>query len=346
MKNTICFVAGHSGGHIVPALTLARQLRSVDPATTIVLFSTDAPLDRAIAQTSSDIHAHYGLAVGKHTTRRWYHYPSLFASLAKACAQSLVKMRAWGVTQVVSMGGYVSIPVCLAARLLGIPITLYELNAVPGKAVSFLARCATRIYVCFDSAAQLVGSLPAGKLAVSEYPIRFTATDIIAQAEARTQLGISQGAKVLLILGGSQGSSFLNTFVQGYLRHRMIMGVPDAPTVVVFHQAGELFKPAVESFYQGYGIDAAVFSYKNDLGLYYAAADIVVCRAGAGTLFELAFFGKRSLVIPLETKTTSHQVDNAYAMASRYPRLFTVYRQSDLEQNSEDAYRYLESCLA
>jgi UDP-N-acetylglucosamine--N-acetylmuramyl-(pentapeptide) pyrophosphoryl-undecaprenol N-acetylglucosamine transferase len=85
-----------------------------------------------------------------------------------------------------------------------------------------------------------------------------------------------------------------------------------------------------------------VCAFTNDVEPFYVAADLIICRAGAGTLFEIAFFHKKALVIPLEIETTDHQVDNAFAIAQQYPQLFTVLRQGDIQKNPELFYDYLD----
>lgn len=343
---TICVAAGQSGGHLLPALALARQVRYRDPDTQTVLFSTATSLDKKILEGSGGIDKHFIFSLARLSSRQWYAYPRAAWSVGKAFLYSLIKLKTCRARHIVSTGGLIAIPVCLAGWLLGIPITLYELNAVPGKAIAFLARFATRVCICFEGARPAFTSIKKEKIVKVDYPLRFSEADKISQVDARTRLGVARDAKVLLILGGSQGSNYLNTCAQAYLRYRMLMLPETLQPLVVFHQAGESEKEAVENFYKNYGIVASVFSYKSDIALYYAAADIVVARAGAGTVSELAFFEKKAVLIPLEVAAAGHQVHNAYAIAAQYPDLFSVYRQSDIDQNSSELYNYLDSFLA
>ena len=109
------------------------------------------------------------------------------------------------------MGGYISLSVCLAARILHIPIDLFELNAVPGKAVTWLAPLARKIYVCFD---QTKSFFKKEKVELTEYPIRFGSEDRIPKASAQVQLGLDPWKVTLLVLGGSQGSRSINELIK------------------------------------------------------------------------------------------------------------------------------------
>ncbi|MBA2307421.1 hypothetical protein H0W26_04785, partial [Candidatus Dependentiae bacterium] len=149
--------------------------------------------------------------------------------------------------------------------------------------------------------------------------------------------GLDSHKKTLLVLGGSQGSQALNQLVETFItRH------PDkASCLQVIHQAGAGKSKAVDFFYRKKGVTARVFEYEHTLQYAYAAADYVIARAGAGTLFELEFFNKKTMLIPLESASTLHQVDNAQAFIARNPALFSMVRQHDALQTPELLARHL-----
>ncbi len=335
----IAFVGGKSGGHILPALTLARK--SQKEGFSILFFSHNLPLDKTIIQEAPWIDTHCTIPV-----LRFSNFYSVFNVTFKAhlaFAKCLFSLKKHKIREVVSMGGALSVPVCLAAYVLHIPFTLYELNAVPGRAVRFLARFAQRIYVCFPAARTSFTTCPQ-KVQEASYPLRFSESDKCTKNEARMHLQIPINARVLFVMGGSQGSEFLNSFAEGYIRHRMVnYGAQES--VIIFHQTGPSQQEGVENFYRRLGVTATVFSYKSAIQHYYTSADLVITRAGAGTLFELAFFKARSLIIPLESKTTSHQLDNAYAMAQKYPDYLNVLRQAEVERAPEEMYRYIDAII-
>ncbi len=344
-QQPICLVAGLSGGHLLPVFALATAMRK-DGTVPVILFSATTALDHTIVKHIGGIDTHYTLGINRLCARRWYTYPFALLALAKDFAQSWWRLRKVHAQCIITTGGLIAVPVCLAGWLLGIPITVYELNALPGRAVSFLAGFAMRLCICFESARMHFSSANQEKIVHVDYPIRFSTADKLTSLQARTQLGLAPTAKILLIVGGSQGSQFLNAVAQAYLRYRMLMLAESDQKLIVFHQAGQAQQEEVEQFYKNYGIAATVFSYKADIAVYYAAADVVIARAGAGTVFELAFFDKKSIIIPLEGAAAGHQVHNALAIAAQYPHLFTVYRQESIEKSPSELYSYLDSLLS
>ena len=336
-EHHICFVAGKSGGHIIPALTLAERLCTENPNTRILFFSTDAILDQKIIGENKLIERHVRLPIGSSPVKP-SNYLFIGYAFVKSFFKSFAVLRKNRPERVISMGGLVSIPVCLAARLWRIPVTLYELNAVPGRAVHFLAPYVREIRVCFDAARARIKTPRNVKIICDNYPVRFKQADKVSPDSARCALGIPPDARVLLILGGSQGSVFLNNFAEKLLKHILERdkgkSSPTARPIIVLHQAGEHDIDKLRHFYRKNRIEAHVCAYRENMALWYCATDFVVSRAGSGTLFESAFFGKKTLVIPLETRTTTHQVDNAYAMAARHSDLFTVVRRKSIPNNS------------
>jgi UDP-N-acetylglucosamine--N-acetylmuramyl-(pentapeptide) pyrophosphoryl-undecaprenol N-acetylglucosamine transferase len=211
---------------------------------------------------------------------------------------------------------------------LRIPIILYSLDAVPGKAIRFLTPFATSIITPFASSQKY---FPQDKSAIVPYPIKYQNMQHLPDQKAALHaLGLSQEKKTVLILGGSQGSLFLNSCMKQFINDSAC----NPETIQIIHQTGALDATDWENFYQKNNISAYVFSYMPNLENMYSAADVIICRAGAGTLFEVKFFNKQCIIIPLETNTTTHQVDNAQAMSSEYPELFTTLYQKEIEQNT------------
>lgn len=335
----VCFVAGKSGGHSVPALTMARRIKEEAPQKKVLFFSTDSALDKSVISRSGTVDEHVTLPLSS-VSFAWYRAPFDALKLMGSFFKSLWKLMRFRPQSVTSIGGLVSIPVVGAAWLLKIPVTLYELNAVPGRAVTFLSRFAQRINVCFDD---VRGILPQKKTFKVDYPVRFSQSDILSKSTRRAQVRIPFDARVLLVLGGSQGSHFLNSFVQSYVRHHKDHAADS--TLFVIHQAGSSDVNGLRDFYHQLKVPAHVFAFESDLAPYYSSADCAISRAGAGSIFELQFFGIKTLLIPLEASTTDHQLDNAYAIAQRRSDLFTVMRQGDCEDHSQAAFDLLDSCL-
>lgn len=337
MRNRVCFVGGHSGGHIIPALELAKKAQQKDPKVLVTFFSTNLNLDRSIVKESSYINNKIELNLSGFAKRNVCQYPLGLFQLVYAFLKSFFSFIKNRPEKIVSMGGLVSLPVCLAGWVLRIPIVVYELNAAPGRAIKFLTCFSDQVCYCFDVVRPL---FPAKKLLQVSYPVRFAEHEKISKKEARKILNISENAQVIFVLGGSQGSMFLNDFIKNYSKSFL------KENLLILHQVGDRDLEDLKNFYKTNGIRAIVFSYIHDLANYYSAADLVIARAGAGTLFELVFFNKKSLIIPLEVSSTTHQVDNAYAIVAKYPQLFTVLKQRQINENLQDAYQAVEKLIS
>lgn len=335
----ICFVAGKSGGHILPCITLAQQTMHKHPHYEVMFFSTTSPLDKQLINGNAIIKHYIPLNLETHHLKKIITWPLFAWNLISSFMKSLYHLRKLKPEAVISTGGYISIPVCLAARLLKIPIELYELNAIPGKAIKFLAPLAYKVWICFEKS---TAYLPAKKCALTHYPIKFDdTTKLCTKKEVIESLNFSLGRKTILILGGSQGSLFINAAIK-----QMLERWPDAgKTIQVIHQTGALDRTDWSTTYDQLGIPSMVFGYSEELGNYYTAADLVICRSGAGTLAEVSFFNKKCITIPLETTSTNHQVDNAVAAAQMRPDLFNIINQDDITHNNKLLYQTVTTCL-
>ncbi len=334
-NKVICVVAGRSGGHIIPGIIYVKNFTQTHPNYSVLLFSTDTQLDRSIIALYPYVFSYVPLTLRGVPGKKVWLYPLFFWEFVKAFFKSMGYLRAQRPERVVSMGGYISLPVSLAAWMLRIPVELFELNAVPGKAIRWLAPLAGKIYICFDEAK---GYFKREKNMLTDYPLRFTAEDRVTQASGRIHLGLDQSKKTVLILGGSQGSKSINDLMIAVFKDR-----PDiASNIQVIHQAGASQEKPLEHFYEKHNIRALVFDYMHDLHYCYAAADLVIARAGAGTLFELLFFSKRAILIPLEIAMTDHQLDNAKALVRQRPDLFSLIRQGEIASHKR-FYEMLQS---
>lgn len=337
-NSTLAFVAGRSGGHILPALALAQQHKSDHPHDTIIFFSTNTALDRQLLSTAPTVDHHIPFSLDNVPNKLW-RYPRFMWQLIRSLCTSFRYLYKYKPSRVISTGGYSALPVCFAAKLLRIPVTLYELNAVPGKAAKMLAPYAQEVLICFADAARY---FPSNTCKQVPYPLRFTTTDnSLTQDQALQQIGFDTAKKTLFILGGSQGSVFINDWVKGYIESNQA----DTSLLQVIHQTGAQDSTDWKSFYAQHNIPALIFAYHDKVQQFYAASDLIICRSGAGTLWEIAFFNKRAITIPLETATTDHQVDNARAIAAERPDLFTVITQKDIAHNRDLCYKKVSDCL-
>lgn len=307
--NPTCYVAGHSAGHILPALTLAKK------ETTPVLFiSSLGKLDRDILERQSFLQRKYFLKTKAHKFLK----PIV---MLIAMLKSIRILHKHKPNKVVTTSGLVAVPVCLAATILRIPFEVHELNVEPGKSTKFLSLFASKVFTCFKASQKL---LPKNKCYMGTYPVRFSGQDKkLDKAQELLKLGLDPNKKTILVLGGSQGSIGINKLI--------LQAAPKLKEFQIIHQTGAADTTDYATEYNKLGVPNFVTKYYNNMEELFAACNIVICRSGAGTLAEVTFFKKKCITIPLEACTTRHQVDNAKAMEAEHPKLVKFVRQSKLE---------------
>lgn len=327
---TVAYVAGKSGGHLIPAITHAQNLRQEQSVDRIVFFTSTAPLDAHITQNASGIDQTIQLPSLDVPGKKIWNYPLFLVKEFLSFWHAGRLLHRARPECVISMGGSISIPVCIAARLLGIPFDLYELNVEPGKAVSFLSPWARNIFICFEETRHYFKQK---KCVLTTYPIRYSRQFLPPRIQNSTH-------KTVFILGGSQGSVFINNLIHQWIEKNQLPS-----TLSLVHQTGARDRQGWNEWYQHKGITAHVFDFEHDLATYYQSADLIICRAGAGTLAEIIFFQKPCITIPLEIPATSHQLHNAHAYARKYPALVHVMRTREIQQNIAVFFEKMRSFL-
>lgn len=325
---TICFVAGKSGGHLLPCITKAQQIRLEQKNAALYIFSTGNELDKKIIDKHPYIQHYIPTKLWDVPYQQLWLLPLFICNVTWYFCKSFYKLWQLNPQKVISFGGFNSIPVCLAAKLLRIPFEIYELNAEPGKATKFLAYFTDSIYISFQATKKY---FPSHSCILFDYPVRFKKDDLlIDKKKLYEKYNFNSEKKTILILGGSQGSILLNLIVKEY-----IQAYPELTKNIQFiHQTGDLDYQNYINFYNEYSIPAIVFGYHEALQDFYNLADIIISRAGAGSLFEIKFFNKPCICIPHETANTNHQIKNVIALQKENPDQFKIIKQSEFNKNS------------
>lgn len=298
---TILIMAGGTGGHIFPGIAVAEALQQ--QGWQIHWLGTQ---DRMEAQLVPQ----HGFAISfikisgvrNKSLQAWLTLPFC---LIRSLLQSITIIRQVQPDVILGMGGYASAPGGLAAWLLGKPLVLHEQNAMAGLTNRCLARVATKVLSAFPRAfkpsvaAQVVGN-----------PLRSTIIDSVDTSHVETSEWIKKaaGSYNLLVVGGSLGAQVLNDVVPKAIGHMSITQVN------VWHQTGAGKQRAVEESYLQLTRDKAqvkVTPFIEDMAKAYQWADLVICRAGALTVSELAMAGKPAIFIPLPHAVDDHQTKNA-----------------------------------
>ena len=312
MKTRYALVAGGgTGGHLVPALALARALAAGHGAESVELVGSRRGLDATLV---ADAGVPVTLLPGRGIARR-ADIRSLAANAAALCALAWAAVLALGLVArrrpavVVAMGGYASVPVAVSAVLLRVPVVVVNVDAVPGAANRLVGRWAAASAVAF-AGTRLHAAVVTGA------PVR---PDVVAAARpdparrsaARRALAMDESKSVVGIVGGSLGARRINEAALALAE--LWAGRGD---VVVHHVVGRRdFAWATAARPPAGALDYRQVEFEDRMALLYQAADVMVCRAGANTVAELAVVGVSSILVPLPGAPGDHQTANATALA-------------------------------
>ncbi len=300
MKRLMIMAAG-TGGHIFPGLALAQTMRKrgwqVTWLGTTSGMEQDLVPQHGIAMDAIDFTGLRGKGL-RHTLRGAV---KLVASFA--CCVRFIARRKPDV--VLGMGGYVTVPGGLMARLCGVPLVLVNADAALLLSNKTLAPLAQRI--CFGFPADF--GRAAAKATVTGNPVR---QEILDMGEPAERFAGRQGVLRILVVGGSLGAKVLNDHLPAALA---LIAADTRPLVT--HQSGKKHIGALRASYAQFGVEASVVDFIDDMAGAYSHADLVICRAGAITVSELTAAGVASVLVPLMASTTTHQRDNAQWMAQQ-----------------------------
>ena len=288
-------MAGGTGGHIFPALAVADRMR--EAGWRVVWLGARTGMEARLVPARG-----YEMA--------WVAFSGVRGKgpLALALLPTRLLVAFWQSARaifsrrpdvVLGMGGYVSFPGGMMAALLGRPLVIHEQNSVAGLANKVLARVADRVLATFP------GALPGA--AITGNPVR---PEIGALEPPETRYAGRPGPLRLLVVGGSLGAKALNDAVPA-----AIALVPRERRPVIRHQAGAQHIEALRAAYAAAGVEAETLPFIDDMAKAYAEADLVVCRAGATSIAEIAAAGVASVLVPFPFAVDDHQTTNARLLA-------------------------------
>ncbi|RLA81044.1 MAG: undecaprenyldiphospho-muramoylpentapeptide beta-N-acetylglucosaminyltransferase [Deltaproteobacteria bacterium] len=295
MAERVVIAAGGTGGHIFPAQACADEF--IRWGWRVSFVGVGRELERRVFPSRGDYHVVKARPLKGGGPRQ--KVLSLVAMLL-AVKAALGLLRSLNPACVLGMGGYSSGPVILAAALLRVPRAIHEQNTVPGLANRLSAPFAQRIFVSFE---ETLKAFPASKTLLTGNPVR----EEVVQKAQRTGRG---DTFTLFVMGGSQGARAINQAMAEALPH--LRG-----SIEVIHQTGKDDPLWVQEAYRRHGVKATVFPFTEDVGSCYGRAHLVVSRAGALTLAELAVVGRASILIPYPFAADDHQRRNAEAFCRR-----------------------------
>lgn len=294
-RRPILIMAGGTGGHVYPALAVADHLR--DRGVPLLWLGTRRGLEARVVPANG-----YTLLTVDVTGLRGKGYVRLvlapFTVLFALCQSLLIMMRRRPAV-VLGMGGFASGPGGLAAFIMRIPLCIHEQNAVAGLTNRLLAPLANTVMQAFPHAfRQISNALVTGN------PVRAAITSISPPDDR--QAGRSDNALRVLILGGSQGARILNEILP-----QAFAALQSEYVLEIWHQTGEVMFAQTRDRYQAVNCTARTEPFIEDMAAAYAWADVVICRAGALTIAEIAAAGIASILVPYPHAVDDHQTANA-----------------------------------
>lgn len=304
------FTCGGTAGHINPAIAVASRLQEIVPETEVLFIGAEGMMETDLVPREG--YAIQSIRVTNLSRERSLqglrHNLSTIHNVFVSSAEARKMIRAFAPDVVIGTGGYVCFPVLTAAHELHILTVIHESNAEPGLTTRMLAQKVDKVLVGFEGCSQAYPD--PSKVIVTGTPVRGGFSHF-TKASAREKLGIAEKERVVLSVWGSLGAGYMNeTMLQ------MIPMLPLQPSFRLIHATGaRYYKQFMEKLsdaapdYAQRGVE--VREYIHDMPPVMAAADLVMCRAGASTLSELTYIGKPSLLVPSPNVTNNHQEKNA-----------------------------------
>jgi UDP-N-acetylglucosamine--N-acetylmuramyl-(pentapeptide) pyrophosphoryl-undecaprenol N-acetylglucosamine transferase len=325
-KDTYRFLisGGGTGGHIFPALSIAGEIRKRLPEAEILFAGAENRMEmQRVPQAGYPIK---GLPIAGLQRKLTLKNLLLPFKILKSLIKANEIISEFKPDAVIGTGGYASAPVVWMAQMKGIPTYVQEQNSYPGLTNRFLARRAKKIFTAYEEVAKF---FPANKTVLTGNPVRESIKDVAHTPKHYAGFGLKEGIPVVLILGGSLGAASINKQVAEWVN-----ALEKHPGFQVLWQTGKLYYERYKDLENGF---VKIVPFIKEMNVAYALADIIVSRAGAGTLSELAIVGKPVILIPSVNVSEDHQTKNARALEKQNAaillpeaeagRLFTVVKE-------------------
>jgi len=315
--------AGGTGGHIFPGIAVAERFMAQDNNNQVTFIGTKVGLEQTIIPSHGfkllyiEARQFLGKGIG-------YKILTLIHML-QGIYQGIRFIRQEKPDAILGMGGFTSVPIIIAGFLLGIPRFLHEQNVQPGLANRVLARFATATFISFEATKEYLSTQ---HVYHTGNPLRKTLTTRKEEDHSDT-FGI-------FVFGGSRGARRINESILTLLPF-----LESYQNTVMYHQTGSEDFPRVKEAYDKTHIKHEVFAFTNDMAKYYNLSKVVICRAGATTICELAFFKKAAILIPYPFSAGGHQWHNASLVES----IGGGYVIGNDEVTGERLYRILKKLM-
>jgi UDP-N-acetylglucosamine--N-acetylmuramyl-(pentapeptide) pyrophosphoryl-undecaprenol N-acetylglucosamine transferase len=313
---------GGTGGHIFPAIAIANALSKLDPATEILFVGATGRMEMEKVPAAG--YKIIGLdiqGIQRGSIVKNLQFP---LKLVKSVRKALQIIKEFKPDAVVGVGGYASGPLLYAASVKGIPYLIQEQNSYAGITNKWLGKKAQKICVAYDGMDKF---FPADKIIKTGNPIRKDSVEIAGKhMQALELLKLSPHKKTILVTGGSLGARTLNNSILAGL-DKII-----AADVQLIWQTGKFYyKSIIEKLGENYNPNIRIMEFVNRMDLAYAAADVIISRAGAGTIAELCVVKKAVILVPSPNVAEDHQTKNALALLHDNAAVFIPDRDAEVK---------------
>ncbi len=304
-QKTIVIASGGTGGHLYPTIAVAEEIRTTHPEIQVVFIGTPNRIEaREVPRAGFEFRPIEISAPGKS-------FPQLMKfplQYQRAYRKSQNILRELDPCAFLGGGAYLSVPVAFAAKRQRIPIALLEINAIAGRANKLISRSADKIFLSYPETLSEFANVSRTKIEVVGTPVRNSLEiGLLDQSEARERFGLDPNRKTLLVFGGSLGARSLNEAMKHSAKKFLESGMN-----VIWQTGASTNSSEIQNEFVG-NSNICITEYIADMPIAYTAADLVVARAGASTLAELATLVKPAILVPYPLAVKNHQEINARA---------------------------------
>lgn len=308
-KLKIIVSGGGTGGHIFPAISIANALKELQPDVDILFVGADGKMEMEKVPNAG--YKIVGLPVAGFQRKLSVKSFTFFFKLYRSMMKAKRVLKEFKPDVVVGVGGYASGPILKAAQRKGIPTLIQEQNSYAGVTNRLLAKKAKAICVAYEGMEKY---FPAEKIIMTGNPVRQDLVNIAAKKEEAVKyFDIDQGQRVILILGGSLGARTINKSLLSFIKE-----IGEQADTTLIWQCGKIYHDELKRELAGYDAkNIRLYDFITRMDLAFSIADLIVSRAGAGTISELCLVGKPAILIPSPNVSEDHQTKNAMALVKK-----------------------------
>ncbi|WP_423149046.1 undecaprenyldiphospho-muramoylpentapeptide beta-N-acetylglucosaminyltransferase [Rubrolithibacter danxiaensis] len=337
MAKRVIISGGGTGGHIFPAVAIANALKRIDPNIEVLFVGAKGKMEMEKVPAAG--YRIIGLDIQGFQRKALWKNILLPFKILSSVMQSIKIIKDFKPNVAVGVGGYASGPLLYAASILNIPYLIQEQNSYAGITNKRLSKKAKKICVAFEGMDKF---FPAEKIMLTGNPIRRESVQIEGKREeAFAHFGLLPSKKILLVTGGSLGAGTLNKSMLHSLEKLV-----DEDVQLIWQTGKYYFQSIQQEMEENSFPGIKVYEFLNRMDLAYAAADVIVSRAGAGTIAELCVVGKPVILVPSPNVAEDHQTKNAIALVNNGAAILVAdsIAERELVETAISLIKNLQKC--